>query len=141
MGQEFAVNKKRLVVRIVLLALVILLGFVLFYIGKEHEVLIDNKTVTIEGKEYEAADYIVITVNGDEDNAVELYEGERDAVRVAGMKHTFKVEVIDEDTDEVLKSQERAFNFGRISALMISAPALADNAPNVFLPHPSTVSD
>ena len=43
------VNKKRLVIRVVLLALIVAFGFLLFYIGKQHEVLLDNKEVEIAG--------------------------------------------------------------------------------------------
>ena len=41
------VNKKRLVIRVVLLALIVAFGFLLFYIGKQHEVVLDNKEVEI----------------------------------------------------------------------------------------------
>lgn len=141
MAQPIVINKKRLVIRLVLLALIILLGFGLYYIGKEHEILIDNKDVEIAGTSYEAAEYLVVTVNGDEENTIELYKDERDEIRVSGPKHKIKVDILDEDTEEVLKSNEMQFNFGRKNKLMISLPALAEGAPDVYLPHPSTLPD
>ena len=50
------VNKRRLVIRIALVVLLDLLCFGLYYIGKEHDVYVDNKTVTIDGKEYQEID-------------------------------------------------------------------------------------
>ena len=52
------INKKRLIIRLSLVALLILLCFVLFYTGKEHEVLLDNKTATIGGREYQEIAYM-----------------------------------------------------------------------------------
>ena len=104
------VNKKRLVIRLVLLELLVALGFLLYYYGKEHEVLLDNKTVNIGGQTYEAAEFVRITVNGDTDKQIELYAKERDMVKVTGPRHTIKVEIVDEDSDEVLRTEERVLD-------------------------------
>ena len=42
-----SVNKKRLVIRLVLLALLVVLCFLLYYYGKQHEILLDNKPAEI----------------------------------------------------------------------------------------------
>ena len=97
-----SVNKKRLVIRLVLLSLLIVIGFFLYYYGKEHEILLDNKTVEINGKSYEAAEFVRITINGDAGKAIELYAKERDVVKVTGPNHTIKVEIVDEDSDKVI---------------------------------------
>ena len=131
-----SVNKKRLVIRLVLLSLLIVIGFFLYYYGKEHEILLDNKTVEINGKSYEAAEFVRITINGDAGKAIELYAKERDVVKVTGPNHTIKVEIVDEDSDKVIKTEERVFNFGRTSSLMISVPAVAEKAAEVYLPLP-----
>lgn len=135
-----SVNKKRLVIRLVLLVLLVLLCFFLYYYGKEHEILLDNKTVEINGQSYEAAEFVRITINGDTGKAIELYAKERDLVKVNGPKHTIKVEIVDEDTDKVIKTEERVFNFGKISSLMISIPAVAEKAPDVYLPLPDSMT-
>ncbi|MCE5184428.1 MAG: hypothetical protein AGIKBDMD_01912 [Synergistaceae bacterium] len=134
-----SVNKKRLVIRLVLLALLVALCFFLYYYGKEHEVLLDNKTVEINGQSYEAAEFVRITVNGDAKNKIELYAKERDVVKVNGPNHTIKVEIIDEDSDKVIKTEERDFNFGKTSSFMISVPAVAEKAPDVYLPLPGSM--
>jgi len=133
------VNKKRLVIRLVLLALLVALGFLLYYYGKEHEVLLDNKTVNIGGQTYEAAEFVRITVNGDTDKQIELYAKERDMVKVTGPRHTIKVEIVDEDSDEVLRTEERVLDLGKASSVMISVPAVAEKAPDVYLPLPARV--
>lgn len=129
-----SVNKKRLVIRLVLLALLVLLCFFLYYYGKEHEILLDNKTVEINGQSYAEAEYMLVIINGDEENSTELYPGDRDVVKLTGPKQTIKVQIVDENTEEVKKEVERTFNFGRTPMLMISLPALAEDAPDVYLP-------
>ena len=136
-----AVNKKRLVIRLILFSLLVVLSFVLFYFGKEHEILFDNKTVDIEGKTYEAVKYVRVTVNGDEKGSLELTAKDRDMVKVKGPKHTIKVEIVDEDTEKVIKTEERIFNFGRTSSFMISVPAVAEKAPDVYLPLPGNTPE
>ena len=135
-----SLNKKRMVIRLVLLALLVVLCFFLYFYGKEHEILLDNKTVEINGQSYEAVDFVRITVNGDAAKQIELYAKERDLVKVTGPKHTIKVEIVDEDSDKVIKTEERVFNFGKISSLMISIPAVAEKAPDVYLPLPGTMT-
>ncbi len=134
------VNKKRLVIRLGLLSVVVAIGFLLFYLGKEHEILLDNKTAEIKGIKYQAAQYVKITINGDEKNSIELYSDERDVVKLSGPDHSVKVEIIDENTEKVVKSAEKDFNFGRTSSLMISIPAVAENAPDVYLPLPGAMA-
>lgn len=136
-----AVNKKRLVIRLILFSLLIVLAFLLYYFGKEHEIFLDNKTVDINGKTYEAVKYSRVTVNGDEKGSIELSAEDRDLVKVSGPKHTIKVEIVDEDTEKVIKTEERVFNFGRTSSLMISVPAIAEKAADVYLPLPGIPTD
>lgn len=131
------VNKKRLVIRIVLLVLIIASGFGLYYIGKQHEVLLDNKTAEIDGKSYEQAEYMRVVVDGDEENYIEFYAEDRDVVKLDGPSHKIKVTIMDEDSEKVIKTVEREFNLGTQTALMVSLPALAENAPNVYLPLPN----
>jgi len=135
-----SVNKKRLVIRLILLALLVVLCFLLYYYGKEHEILLDNKTVEINGQSYKAVEFVRITVNGDAAKPIELYGKERDVVKVSGPSHRIKVEIVDEDSDKVIKTEERDFNFGKISSLMISIPAVAEKAPDVYLPLPGAMT-
>lgn len=129
-------NKKRLVIRIVLLAVVIGIGFGLYYIGKQHEILFDDQTVTIAGKEYKEIPYLNVIVDGDTENPMEFSAGDRDVATVEGPSHTFTIKVIEEDSEKVLKTVERSFNLGRTNSLVISIPAVVEGADNVYLPMP-----
>lgn len=130
------VNKRRLVIRIALVVLLVLLCFGLYYIGKEHDVYVDNKTVTIDGREYREIEYLALVVNGDEKDSVEYFAGDRDVLKLQGPNHTLKIIVMDEDTEEVIKTVERKLSLGTIPAIMVSMPAIAEEAENIELPLP-----
>lgn len=135
MVKEF--NKKRLIIRIVLLAALILLCFGLYYIGKEHEVLLDNKTVTIAGKEYAAIPYMTLVVDGNEEKEMEFYADDRDVVKLQGPSHKLLIKVIDEQSEKVLKTVEKDINLGTVSTVMLSLPAIVDGAENPEIPIPT----
>lgn len=130
------VNKRRLVIRVALVVLLVLLCFGLYYIGKEHDVYVDNKTVTIDGREYQEIEYLALVVNGDEKDSVEYFAGDRDVLKLQGPNHTLKIIVMDEDTEEVIKTVERKLSLGTIPAIMVSMPAIAEEAENIELPLP-----
>lgn len=130
------VNKRRLVIRIALVALLVLLCFGLYYMGKEHDVYLDNKTVTIDGKEYQEIEYLALVIDGNEEGSVEYYSGDRDVVKLQGPNHTIKIIVMDEDSEEVIKTVERKLNLGTVPAVMVSMPAIAEEAANIELPLP-----
>ncbi len=130
------VNKRRLVIRIALVVLLVLLCFGLYYIGKEHDVYVDNKTVTIDGKEYREIEYLALVIDGDEDGSVEYFAGDRDVVKLQGPNHTIKIIVMDEDSEEVIKTVERKLSLGTVPAIMVSMPAIAEEAENAELPLP-----
>ena len=130
------INKKRLIIRVALIALLVLLCFFLYYIGKEHNVYLDNKTVTIDGREYEEIEYLSIVIDGNEKGSVEYFAGDRDMVKLRGPSHTIKIVVMDEDTEEVIKTVERKLSLGTVPAMMLSIPAMAEEAANVELPLP-----
>lgn len=130
------INKRRLVIRITLVVLLVLLCFGLYYIGKEHDVYIDNKTVTIDGKEYAEMEYIAVSFDGKDDDAVEYFAGDRDVVKLRGPNHTIKIVVMDEDTEEVVKTVERRLSLGTIPGIMVSLPAIAEEAADIELPLP-----
>ncbi len=49
-----------------------------------HEILLDNKTVEINGQSYKAVEFVRITINEDAEKPIELYGKERDVVKVSG---------------------------------------------------------
>lgn len=133
--KALAVNRKRLVIRGVLIVLLVVLCFALYYAGKEHEILLDNKAADIDGVHYEPLEYVRVSVKSNV-KPITLSSGERGAVKISGPRHTIKAEVIDRSTGEITERSERSLNFGKISTLVISVPALTKNATGVYLPLP-----
>lgn len=132
------INKKRLIIRIVLVVLMILLCFVLFYLSKEHDVLLDNKTVLIEGHEYREIKYMNVIIDGKKDKAMEFYAGDRDAVKLKGPKHKIKITVLNEDTEEIIKTVESSLDLGTASRIMYSLPAITAGAHEIKIPLPGS---
>ena len=84
-------NRRRLFIRLILVVLWIGLGALLFVKNRGHTVLLDNRNVEI--LELRAADMISVTVDGK--NAMEFFRGDRNMVKVAGSRHTIRVEFSD----------------------------------------------
>lgn len=57
--------KKKLIIRTSLIVLLIILGIILFVIGKQHKVLLDNRDLTIDGVTYTAEAAYEIWVDGE----------------------------------------------------------------------------
>ena len=132
-------NKKRLVIRIIAFLCVIAVACGLFYIGKQHSILLDNRKATIDGKEFDAAKYVRVIVDGNEKDYIEFAADDRDAVNLEGPFHTIKIVEMDEDTEEVIKTVERKMNFGVVNAQMLSLPAILAESQNVDLPLPENM--
>ena len=67
---------------------------------------------------------------------MEYFAGDRDVLKLQGPNHTLKIIVMDEDTEEVIKTVERKLSLGTIPAIMVSMPAIAEEAENIELPLP-----
>ena len=132
-------NKKRLVIRIIAFLCVIAVACGLFYIGKQHSILLDNRKATIDGKEFDAAKYVRVIVDGNEKDYIEFAADDRDAVNLEGPFHTIKIVEMDEDTEKVIKTVERKMNFGMTGAEMLSLPAILAESANVNLPLPQNM--
>ena len=133
------INKKRLVIRIIAFLCVIAVACGLFYIGKQHNVLLDNRSATIDGKQFEASKYVRVIVDGNEKDYIEFEADDRDAVNLEGPFHTIKVVEMDADTEKVTKTVERKMNFGVVGAEMLSLPAILAEASNIDLPLPQNM--
>ena len=125
----------RWVQRLIVLAALIALGIWLFYIGREHQVFLDNKTLG----EFKALEQVNVSVNNGE--VSELMTRERDVRKVVGPKFEIKAEVFDEDGEisktvvkEIVIDNLCKFQFSR--DIMINLPALAAEAENFIVPAP-----
>lgn len=81
--------------RAVAILLFILLGVWMFFIGKQHTILIDNKTVD----EYAALDMVEVSIDGEP--SIEVYKRMRDQFVVTGQTHTLTLTYVDDSWNEI----------------------------------------
>ena len=102
--------------RLVVLALLVLLGIWLFYIGREHQIFLDNKTLG----DFKALEQVNVSINGGE--AVEIMTRERDVKKVVGPKFEIKAEVFNKD-GELEKAVTKTIHVCFSKDIMINLPA------------------
>ena len=104
--------------RLVVLAALVLLGIWLFYIGREHQIFLDNKTLG----EFKALEQVNVSINGGE--PVEIMTRERDVKKVVGPKFEIKAEVFNED-GELEKTVTKTVHVCFSKDIMINLPTFA----------------
>ena len=115
--------------RLVLVAALIALGVWLFYIGREHQIFLDNKTFG----DFKALEQVNVSINNGE--TVELMPRERDMKKVVGSKFEIKAEVFD-DKGEISNTITKIINLCFSKDIMINLPAFAGGAENFIVPSP-----
>ena len=121
-------------IRTVLVLLLVGLGVVLFALGKEHQVFLDNKALAVGGAEVPALESVRVTVDGGE--PLEFAADDRDVVQTRGLRAQVKLEVLD-GNGNVTKTVERSVSFSFENRAMISLPALAAGDEGYRLAPPS----
>jgi hypothetical protein len=121
--------------RIAALCIIVVFSAFLFYIGREHQVFIDNKTIELEGRSFRALKLIMVSVNGA--SPIELMARDRDLVKVVGPSFRIKLEVMDEYGVEVEKVIEKELRLGFVKDVMLSMPLMAAGRDDYILPPPT----
>ena len=121
-------------IRTVLVLLLVGLGVVLFALGKEHQVFLDNKALAVGGAEVPALESVRVTVDGGE--PLEFAADDRDVVQTRGLRAQVKLEVLD-GNGNVTKTVERSVSFSFEDRVMLSLPALAAGDEGYRLAPPS----
>jgi hypothetical protein len=121
--------------RVAALIVVLLVSVGLFYIGREHKVFLDNKTIEVEGQSFRALKFVRVTVA--DNPSVELMPRDRDLSKVVGPSFKLKVEVLDEFGEEVEKTIEKELKPGFDKDMMLSMPLLAADRNDYILPAPT----
>jgi hypothetical protein len=121
--------------RIAALCLVLLLSAWLFYIGREHQVFLDNKTIEVGEQRFRALAFVRVSVA--EKPPIELMPRDRDVMAAVGPRFTVKAEVMDEFGEEVEKVIEKEINPGFSGNMMLSLPLLAAGRDDFVLPPPT----
>ena len=115
--------------RIILLAALCGLGVWLFYIGREHQIFLDNKTLG----EYKALEQVNVSINGGD--TVELMERERDMRKAVGPSFELKAEIFD-DNGNVANTLTKTITPAFSKDIMINLPALAGGSEGFIVPAP-----
>ena len=116
--------------RLILLAALVALGFWLFYIGREHQIFLDNKNFG----EYKALEQVNVSIDGGE--AAELLPRDRDMRKVVGPEFRLKAEIFD-DKGEITNTIERGIKICFMSKdIMINLPVLAASDDNFIVAAP-----
>jgi hypothetical protein len=110
--------------RFVAILIILVFAVVLFFIGKQHTVLIDNKTVTVGGQEIRALQLVEIQI--DNKDPLELAARDRDKEDVTGQKHSVTVIYTDSNWEEY--TIERTFEVPLMQEMvLLSIPTLVAN--------------
>lgn len=115
--------------RLIVVAGLVVLGFWLFYIGREHRIFLDNKNVN----DYKALPQVNVSINGGE--PAELTPGDRDMRKAVGPEFELKAEFFD-DKGEITDTITRKIVVGCRKDIIISLPVLAGESEDFILPFP-----
>ncbi|MDR2136813.1 MAG: hypothetical protein LBO68_00870 [Synergistaceae bacterium] len=125
---------KRTRQRIGVLCFIVALSVLLFYIGREHQVFLDNRTIEVEGDSFRALKFVRVTVN--DLPSIELMPRDRDLVAVVGPSFRLKVEIMDAFGTKAERVIEKNLSPGFTKDLMLSLPLLASDRDDYILPPP-----
>ena len=124
----------RVLQRTIVLAALLALGVALFYVGREHQIFLDNKTIEADGKTFKAMEQVNVSVNGGD--PVELLARDRDVVKTVGPSFSLRVEVLDSMGGDVERTIELRLTPGFGKDMMLSLPLLAAGREDFLLPPP-----
>ena len=120
-------------IRTVLVLLLVGLGVVLFALGKEHQVFLDNKAAAVGGAQIPALEAVRVTVDGGE--PLEFAADDRDVAQTRGLRANLKLEILD-GNGNVTKTVERSVSFSFEDRVMLSLPVLVQGGEGYRLPPP-----
>lgn len=111
-------------IRTAAIAAILILSVFLFLVGRQHTVLVDNKTVTVDGKEIPALQLVEVAVN--KLPSLELAARDRDMFLVTGQTHSVSVTYADQYWEE--HTITRKFKVPLMQDMvMVLVPALVAN--------------
>lgn len=117
--------------QLVAVILILVLAVVMFVIGRQHTVLLDNKTIEHDGKSYPAFSIVEVKIN--KEDSIELAARDRDKADVMGQRHKITVTYTDKffEEHEVVKKFKVPIGYDMV---LISIPALvADLGQSIWL--------
>lgn len=137
-----AIRKRRIAIRLLLVAALVGVAFLMYNIGREYKVLLDNETVAVDGTEYPAVPYAELTIDGNENKKTEIFADDRIVEKMVGSRHSLMLTIMNEDDGKVIRTVERTFKLNvDTRKWMISLAAVAGGAENIFVPNPLADED
>ena len=115
--------------RLVVLAALIALGIWLFYIGREHQIFLDNKNF----ENFKAFEQVNVSINGGEE--IELMQRERNLAKVVGPKFEVEAKIFNDD-GEISNVVKRTVNLCFSKDIMINLPVFAVSDDGFIVPAP-----
>lgn len=110
---------------------VLIIAVLMYVIGRQHTVLLDNKTIEHEGKTYPA--FSIVEVEVDREGELELAARDRDKAEVMGQRHKIRVTYTDKLFEEHVVELKFKVPIGQ-DMVLISLPALvADLDESVWM--------
>lgn len=117
---------RRNLIRVGLVILLIVFGFVLYNVGKEHKIFIDNRDITISGKEYTAT--MTYRVYVDDKQVGDVRKGKRKVAKSPGSKHTIIIEELDGRSPTGQKWEYEFRLKAKQAEVIVNIPALLGGA-------------
>jgi hypothetical protein len=131
------VKIRRLLARTFVIILLVITAVAMYKIGKEYDVILDNKTVTIGDDACDAVEYGTVTIDGDEQGAFDIWAGDRVIKKMTGKNHSLTIKVLNEDDDSVTKTVNRDITLDfDTRANMLSIAAMINEAQSIIIPNP-----
>ncbi len=124
--------KKQIAVNLGLVFLFILLSIFLYISGRGYDLIFDNQTVVLNGVTYEAKGIVRVYV--DEQEPLQLWIDDRDISSVIGKKHQIRIELLDENEEEVINVMEKSFKIDAKKGTLFSVPALLGGSSDWVIP-------
>jgi len=115
---------KRLIVRLTAIALILILCVILFHVGKQHSILIDNKTITVNEQELKSISLVEVQIDKYEE--LEMYKNDRLQQDVVSQKHTVTVTYTDKQFNEIVVTRKFKVPLN-VRMLILSIPSFVEN--------------
>ena len=138
-------NKKRtLIIRIVVVALLVALGYTMTIIGRGHTVYLDAKKIEVNGTEYKPAYKTEVYVNGE--RVAKLYDKERGMSTCIGNKFTMTLKITQEKGGDETEATYTISLPQSMDGIIINLPAYLAGLPedvymSEFIPAPETETE
>jgi len=118
---------RQLIFRVTAILLILILCVILFHVGKQHSILIDNKTITVNEQELKSLNLLEVKIDNYEE--LEMYKNDRLQQNVVAQKHTLTVTYTDKQFNEIVLTRKFRVPLN-IRMLIISIPSFIENPDN-----------